>query len=181
MANKLTAALKHWFLKRASSKINRTRNLIGYKQAHHIGILYDASNEENYRRITLLVKDLQQDQKKVKTLGYVIQKKMPDYAFPKLTFEFCNSKSFSLTQQPITSNIKDFAENNFDILLDLTPSKLDHMKYISAVSGSKMKVGIYDEKYLDIYDLLLQLNENSTLEETIEQTLHYIKMINNDN
>jgi hypothetical protein len=180
MANNFSGAIKYWFLRRASRKIKRTGSLIGYNQAKSFGIIYDASTEENYRRITWLVKDLQQDQKKVKTLGYVNLKKMPDYSFPKLTFEFCNYKDFSITQHPKAKNIKDFASLEFDILIDLTPANFDHMKYVSAISVSKMKVGRFNKNYIDIYDLLLQIDDNCTQDETINHMLHYIKMINND-
>jgi hypothetical protein len=180
MANKLTGVVRYWFFKRASSKNKRIKKIMGYSQAKSFGIIYDASTEENYRRITRLVKDLQQDQKKVKTLGYINLKTMPEYSYPKLIFEFCNSKDFSFSQHPKTNNLKDFAAADFDILIDLTPSSFDHMKYVCAISDSRMKVGKYHEKYIDVYDLLLQLEDNSTQEETIEHMLHYIKMINND-
>jgi len=171
--------VKYWFLKRAHKRVVRKKKLLGYSQAQNIGILYDATSEDNYRIITLLVKDLQQDMKKVKTLGFVSLKKMPDHAFPKLTFEFCNAKSFSITQQPLTKNIKDFISNDYDILIDLTPSDFYQCKFLTAISGATMKVGRYVEKYIEVFDLMLQLDDNSSLKETSEQMLHYLKMINN--
>ncbi len=171
---------RYWFLKQTFKKNIREKKLLGYGQATNFGILYDASTEEAYRFITLLVKDLQHDQKKVKTLGFVNHKKMPHYAFPKLTFEFCNAQNFSLTQKPISPNIIDFASNNFDILIDLTPSTFHQVKYLSAISASTMKVGRYVEKHVDIFDLMLQLEDEGPLQEAIEQVFHYLKMINND-
>jgi hypothetical protein len=176
----ISAAIRFWFLKRAHSKITRTKKLLGYAQATSFGIIYDSSSEENYRQITLLVRDLQQAHKKVKTLGFVNLKKMPDYSFSKLTFEFCNAKNFSFNQQPTSSSVIDFISNDFDILIDLSPSYFFQMKYLCAVSGAKMKVGRYVEKYIDIYDLMLQIPDHSPLKETIEQIIHYLKMINND-
>jgi hypothetical protein len=176
----ISAAIRFWFLKRASSKINRKKKLLGYAQATSFGIIYDASSEENYRRMTLLVRDLQQDQKKVKTLGFVNQKKMPEYSFSKLTFEFCNTKNFSFSQEPTSPSVIDFISNDFDILIDLSPSYFYQMKYLCAVSNAKMKVGRYVEKYVDIYDLMLQMDDNNPLPEMIEQVFHYLKMINND-
>jgi hypothetical protein len=172
-------SIKYWFLIRAHKKVVRKKKLLGYSQVQSIGIIYDATSEENYRIITLLVKDLQQDFKKVKTLGFVAQKKMPDHAFPKLTFEFCNAKNFSFTQQPLTKNIKDFIAINYDILIDLTPSGFDQCKYLAAISGATMKVGRYVEEYVEVFDLMLQLDDNRSVKETSEQMLHYLNMINN--
>lgn len=176
----ITSKYRYWFLKQAFKKNIREKKILGYGQAVNFGIIYDASTEEAYRDITKLVKDLQYDQKKVKTLGFVNQKKMPDHAFPKLTFEFCNAQNFSITQKPITPNIIDFAANNFDILIDLTPSTCHQVKYLAAISDSTMKVGRYVEKYVDIFDLMLQLEDEGPLQEAIEQVFYYLKMINND-
>lgn len=175
----LKGALRLWFLKRAMRKPERLKKFLGYSQATTFGIIYDATTEESYRRVTILVKELQQDQKKVKTMGFVNLKKLPAHAFPKLTFEFCTKKDFSITQQPLLPSINDFATHAFDVLIDLTPSDFHQMKYISAISDSLMKVGRYDDRYKDIYDLMLQIDDTNTIEETIDQVLFYLKMINN--
>ncbi len=172
--------IRYWFLKRAHKKLKREKKLTGYHQASSFAIIYDASEEENYRSITMLVKELQQDNKKVKTLGYVVHKKMPDYCFPKLTFEFCNGKSFSWNQQPVAKNVKDFLNSHYEVMIDLTSSDFHHVKYLLAVSKASLKVGLYSEKYLDIYDFLIQLDDSSTHEERIKQTFHYLKMIHNE-
>jgi hypothetical protein len=43
-----------------------------------------------------------------------------------------------------------------------------------------MKTGRYVEKYIDIYDLMLQVDDSNSIEETSSQVIHYLKMINND-
>ncbi len=151
-----------------------------YREARSIGILYDASTEKQYQIITHLVRDLQQDQKKVKTLGYVVQKQMPDYSFPKLTFEFCNSKDFAWNQKPKSLNVKDFISNDYDLLMDLTPSDFFHIKFLVAESAAHFKIGRYAEKYLDLYDLMIQVEDTSPLDEVIKHSIYYLKMINND-
>jgi hypothetical protein len=176
----LISAIRFWFLKRAEKGISREKRLLGYSQIESVGIIYDASLEENYRQITLLVKDLQQDQKKIKTLGFVTQKKMPDYCFPKLTFEFCNKKSFGWNQKPLFQNVKDFIGFKYDVLIDLTPSSFHHVKYLVAISESRMRSGIFADKYVKLYDLMLQVDENNTLKQNIEHVFYYLKMINND-
>lgn len=171
---------RYWLLRKAHRQLKRVKKLRGYKEAQTFGIMYDASSEEDYRQITLLVRDLQQDHKKVKTLGYVMHKKMPDYCFPKLTFEFCKASDFSWKQHPASRNVKEFIAHKYDVLIDFTPTEFAHIKYLAAISDSTMKVGAYEEKYLDVFDLLLQMDHQSSLEEKIKQTIHYLKMINND-
>ncbi len=174
--------LRLWLLKNAHKKNYRNKKLAGYHQLQSFGIIYDASQEENYRLITHLVKDLQQDQRKVKTLGFAIQKKMPDYCFPKLTFEFCNRKNFRILQAPKAQNVKDFISQPFDVLIDFTPSTFYYIKYLTAISGSAMKTGFFAEKHIDIYDLMIEMKDDAPLKSKIEQVFLYLKMINgNDN
>lgn len=180
MFRAITDAIRLWFLKRAHRRVLRKKKFLNYRSAESIGILYDASVEDNYRFITHLVKDLQQNQKKVKTIGYVNLKKMPEYSFPKLTFEFCSATGFNWMQKPKLKSINDFIAENFDVLIDLTPSTFFHMKYVAAVSVAKMKTGRYAEEYVDIYDFMIHLDDNATIKETSEQTIHYLKMFDND-
>ncbi len=168
-----------WFLAKTLRKVRRNKKIAGYKQCTNFGILYDASTEENYKRITLLVKDLQQDQKKVKTLGFVDQKKMPEYSFPKLTFEFCNKKAFALNYQPQSQGIKDFLSQKYDVIIDLSNADFFHLKFIAALSDAPLKVGRFHQKYVDLFDLMLELREDAPIDEAINQTMYYLKMINN--
>lgn len=169
-----------WLLKRAHKKLQRKRKMMGYHQAVSFGIIYDATSEDNYRHVTHLVRDLQQDQRKVKTLGFVTMKKMPEHCFPKLTFEFCNASGFAWNQQPMAQSVKDFLSHSFDVLIDLTPSTFHQVKFVCAISDANMKVGRYVEKYIDIYDLMLQVDDSNSIVETSGQVMHYLKMINND-
>ncbi len=176
----LIGAVRFWFLKRAEKGISRQKSLLGYSQIESIGIIYDASLEENYKQISILVKELIQDQKKVKTLGYFTQKKMPNHCFSQLTFEFCDKKCFLWNQKPGKQNVKDFINSNYDVLIDLTPSSFYHVKYLMALSKPQMRSGIYADKYVDLYDLMLQVDENNSLKQIIEHVFYYLKMINND-
>ena len=169
-----------WFLKRAHRKVKRKKKFFSYNRATSFGIIYDASNEDSYRDLTYLVRDLQQDQKKVKTLGFVAQKKMPEYCFPKLTFEFCKASDFSWTQQPTAQNVREFIYQGYDVLIDLTPSSFYQCKYLCAISPSRMITGRYAERYVDVYDLMLQVDDTMSVKETGGQVIHYLKMFNNE-
>lgn len=153
--------------------------MTGYDKATTFGILYDASDEEKYKQITLLVRDLQRDEKKVRTMGFVKQKKMPDYCFPKLTFEFCRKSSFKWNYQPRESNLKVFLSHKYDILLDFTGYDFFHLKMIVALADAKTKTGLYNKKLVELFDLMIQLDDTAPLEQISEQTIFYLKMIKN--
>ncbi len=171
--------IRDYFFKKQLKKVNRNKKVINYSDADTIGILYDASKEDDYSYITLLVRELQKDSKKVKTVGYIRQKEMPSYGYPKLTFEFCDKKEFSLSFKPKKMIIKDFIEYPFDILIDLSPKDIYEFKYISGLSRAKLKVGKYGEKWNGYYDLLLKVGQNCSNEEFMKHCLHYLKILKN--
>ncbi|MFW5792704.1 MAG: DUF6913 domain-containing protein [Bacteroidota bacterium] len=171
--------VKEFCFKRQRKKLKRDRKLVNLADAENIGILYDASNEDDYIYITKLVRDLQVEHKKVKTIGFIRQKKMPSYGFPKLTFEFCNKKDFKWNFNPKQQVIKEFIEFPFDILIDLTPSDIFQMKYLSALSKAGLIIGRYDEQWKDYYDILIKEKNNCKLEEMVNHYFHYLKMLKN--
>lgn len=172
-------AYRRFFIRRELEKNIRHRRLLNFDQAQSFGIIYNATQEENYTLLTLLVKDLQQQQKKVKTLGFVEQKKMPAYCFPKLTFEFCNKKSFQWNYAPDADNVVNFISEPYDVLIDLTCCDLFFTKYLAAISGARFKLGVYDDRYVDVFDMMIQVDDKCKLKDLAENTLHYLKMINN--
>jgi hypothetical protein len=178
--NDIREKLNYWFLKQSLRKLNRQKKFFSFRETSSIGVLYDASTEEQYKEITLLVKDLQKEQKKVKTLGYVNLKKMPDYSFPKLTFEFCSKRDFNWNLKPGSQHIRDFINKDYDVLIDFSPSHFFQTKNLVAESPAHFKVGLYNERFVDLYDMMMQVDENTPQKETIKHTFFYLKMINND-
>lgn len=162
------------------SRLKRDKNFVSFPNVTTIGIIYDASTEAQHRSITNFVKDLQNEQKKIKSLGYVNLKKMPEYCFPQLIFEFCNSRSFRWNLKPSLQNLKDFAANDFDLLIDFTPSSFYQIKNIVAGSPAHFKVGRYVEKFIELYDLMIQVDDHTPLDEVLKHTYFYLKMINNN-
>ncbi|MBS4014626.1 MAG: hypothetical protein KGZ97_12870 [Bacteroidetes bacterium] len=173
----ISRKIKEFCFNRQRKKIIRNKTIVNYYDAVSIGIIYDASKEQDYVFITQAVKELQKDQKKVKTLGFIRQKKMPAYGFPKLTFEFCTKKDFSWNFKPKKQEIKEFIEYPFDILIDLTARDIYQFKYIVGLSKSNFIVGPFDEKWNKFYDLMIKVNDDCSIEEFLKHCYHYLKML----
>jgi len=176
---KIIKKYRNYFFKKKRKNISRQKKVINYYDAKNIGMIYDASYEDNYNAITEITRRLQLDNKKVYSLGFVSQKKKPEYCFPKLIFGFFTSRDFTWNLEAKSNFINEFIQTEFDVLIDLSPSDIFHTKYVAGLSKAKYKVGIYSKEYFHIYDLLLDVNENISLEELIDHSLHYLKTINN--
>ena len=69
---------------------------------------------------------------------------------------------------------------DFDILINLNIEKCFPLKYISAKTKAKFKIGRYDKKNAAYCDMMISTEENISLGKFIEQLLHYLNLLNND-
>jgi len=169
---------RNYFFRKATRKLIRQKKVVNYYEAKNIGIIYDASQEENYMLISNLTKELQLSGKRVNTLGYIRQKKRPHYSFPRLIFGFFFRRDFTWNYKPKSIFVKDFLETEFDILIDISPEEIFFTKYVSGLSRAKYKVGIFSANYFNIYDLMIEVDDSCSLEECIGHSLHYLKNLN---
>ncbi|NTW31502.1 MAG: hypothetical protein HGB12_02560 [Bacteroidetes bacterium] len=168
-----------WFLlNKEVVKMHRNRFISNIDDAKTIGILYDASSEEIYNKVSEFVKYFQNKQKNVKALGFVNFNQLPHYCFPKLTCDYFTKRDLNWYYKPTNSRVIDFINEEYDIMIDLCMNDCFPLIYVSAVSKAKFKVGRYGEKYSDIYDFMLNVNNTISLEDYFKETIHYLSIIN---
>jgi hypothetical protein len=175
--SKIRKAIEKYLLQKQLSKRSRDRMVMGLLEAKNIGIVYDASTAADYRLVNQFVKTIEDRNLKVWGLGFIHDKKVPGYVNPHLRWDFFQSNDFSWDLSPRNSAITEFINIQFDILIDLAPAHVSQVKYVSAYSSAKYKVGIYHETQIDTYDLLLQVPGEAGLQVLMDQTMHYLKMI----
>jgi len=177
--------IKHWirmfFFRREMKKASRKKMVVGLEESRKIGLVYEASSEETYRMATDLAKELQKSGKRVKAMGFVPHKTKPDYLLDHLNFSYFSRKDFKWNLKLKTDTLKEFVNTEFDILIDLSPSDLFLVKYLSGLSGARYKTGKYHPEYVEVYDLMLQVDDAFPLDELIEHTINYLQMIKKPN
>ena len=170
--------IQTYFFGRELSKVSRKKKVVGFDSARKIGILYDCSQEKHYREVVRLVKDLEQQGKTVHALGFVRQKKMPDYTLAQLNLSFCHRSDFSWRLRLKSPQLQNFIRSGFDLLIDLSPEDLILMKFVMGLSDATYKAGPYHQEYVEVYDLMISEKNEASLKELIEHKLHYLKIIN---
>jgi len=171
-------SIRTWFFRREIKKVSRKKKVLGFDASQKIGILYDCSREAHYREVVMLVRQLEQQGKKVHALGFIRQKKMPEYTMAQLNFSFCHRSDFSLTLKLKNPQLQNFSRSGFDLLIDLSPEDLFHMKLMAGLSDATYKAGPFHDDYVEVYDLMIRESETASFKELIEHMLHYLKMIN---
>lgn len=155
---------------------HREKHFSGLKQSVSVGILFDASSSSDNVIIKNLVKDLRQQGKDARVLGYVNHRnKDPQYISDGHN-AYISKQDFNWLNQPKDPLIDEFISKKFDILLVLTYQNWFPVHYISSLSQAHFKVGKSGISEPN-FDLTLEMAEITPLEEQVSQMMRYLNMI----
>lgn len=144
-----------------------------------VGMLFDATKEENYRhasKFALLLK--KEGVKEVKMLGFVDAKDMPPSLSPKLGQDFFMKKDLNWYLKPGSTAVLNFIHEPFDLLIDLSTENIFPMKYILGKSAAHFKVGKGNIQNDALLDMMINNSENDGIESLSVNILHYLRQIN---
>ncbi len=176
--------IKQWF---ANSSLKRElaahpRKTIAHKfnfdQLKTVGIVFDASNPEDFELVKRYVVYLREHAKKVKVMGFFSAKQIPELTYSKLEYDFFSHKEVNWFGKPTTHIIDNFIAEEFDLLIDLNIHDHFSLKYITALSKAKFKAGKYKEEDESIYDMMIDADNTQTLKYFLRQVDIYITMLN---
>jgi hypothetical protein len=153
-------------------------NKFSFYNMKTVGMLFDASNPEDYELVKRYVVYLREHAKKVKVLGYFSSRHIPTLTYSKLEYDFFSSKETNWFGKPTTHIIDNFMEEGFDLLIDLNIHDHFSLKYVTALSNAKFKVGKYKEEDEKIFDMMIDADNTQTLKYFLRQIDTYISMMN---
>lgn len=175
---KLAFANNHLKKELAADPRKPFQHKFNFNSIKTVGMLFDASNPEDYELVKRYVVYLREHAKKVKVLGYFSEKQIPAYTYSKLEYDFFSSKEINWFGKPTTHIIDNFLEEEYDLLIDLNIHDHFPLKYISARSKAKFKVGKFKEGDESIYDMMIDADNTQTLKYFLRQIDTYITMLN---
>lgn len=159
----------------------RKSKVFNYAQAKSIGIIYPIRDKDFQFFVTKYVDFLRKEIgfKTIQTIGYYDAKDEPSFLYLGTRFQFFNKKDLSFTLKPKSQEVQDFIHTPFDILIDLSENNSIPLNYIQAKSVASFKVGRYKEGAEKFYDFMVNLPENASVKEYIDQINYYLNYINN--
>ena len=166
-----------WVFLRELRSNNREKEICNIDNAKSIGILYDATLENDIKKIKPFVDYFFNLRKDVKALGYVNAKQLSFHHTPRLQYDFFYQKDLNWYYKPQNYIIDNFIKKEYDILINLCDSTCIPIKYLVASSIAHFKIGKYEEGY-EIYDLMIKLKEDNSIEKLMHEIKHYINLIN---
>jgi len=149
-------------------KQNRKTEQTTIAQAQNIGIIFNSVDNNDIETILNFFKN-----KNVFILGFCKDKKL----FKKNNY--FSRKDFSWDCKLKTENLKNFVEQNFDILLNLDLQNNILLQYLSLISQAKFKIGVYNNLNCKILDLMLNFEHqnNILISDFIEQINIYTNIL----
>lgn len=178
--NKIFNAVWEHYFNIEALKAQRTRKTHNLDSAKRVGILFDASEESSYKKVSEFVRCLQNEKKTVKVVGYVNMKFIPHYCIPMLSYDFYTKKDVNWFKKPTKACIQDFIHEDFDILIDLNLDDCVHSQWISGLSQAKFKVGLYSKKNQKYFDFMIKPEIPTGLNEFLKQIIHYLSKLNSE-
>ncbi|OIP00420.1 MAG: hypothetical protein AUJ98_07695 [Bacteroidetes bacterium CG2_30_33_31] len=159
------------------SVVQRDRQFFNLETANTFGIIFDASDEANYNRVSSFVRHIQSKNKIVKAIGFINYKLYPHYIMQKITFDYITLKDINQLMKPVSRHSLEFIQQDFDILIDFNLLRNPILRYISGLSLAKFKIGRFDERDKEIFDFMIQGIEDQNTAVFAKEVLHYLEVL----
>lgn len=171
-------AIGSYFLSMELKTVNRKRTFMNMGDAKSVGILFDATQSENFDLIKKYIVYLKDMKKRVKAIGFYNQKQTPPMAYSKLEYDFFTLKDLNWYNFPDSIYVRNFIDEDYDILLDLNIHDLFPLKYVSALSKAKFKVGKKNDSNNFTFDLMIDADSSKGLKYFLRNIDTYLFIIN---
>jgi hypothetical protein len=162
-------------------KIARAKRKVHYSsfsQVKSIGIVWDSSRTADFPSLSRFYQKMHDRNIEVKILGYYSGKELPDQYTAIRYLSLIRRKELSFFYLPGTSETNSFITNRFDILIDINFEKTFPLRYITSLSLSSFKVGLFSsENGSSTFDLMIELKKPYNVESYLEESIHYLEMI----
>jgi hypothetical protein len=168
--------IKQYFLRLRlryqKSKQTISRKTLNYEQATKIGFLFFTTNTGMSTAINRFMKGLLEEGKKVDALSYMLEHNQNPYGFK---YDICTEQQINWLGAIVNPKIQEFIQTEYDYLYCIAVEKCEVIDYILKNSHAKCRIGYFDGKNADNFELMMQLQNGEDVDKLIEQMLYYTK------
>ncbi|HVN59490.1 MAG TPA: hypothetical protein VMT63_14415 [Bacteroidales bacterium] len=166
-------------LKNKSSRIKRTRFKGNILTAKKIGLLWDASDPDEFQVLSHFHQLMQERNIDLEIMGYYPGKAIPD-RITAIRYLVClKNEDLNWTYRPVSREAVRFISTPFDILIDANFRNQFPLEYMSTLSVAGLKAGLYsksdDQSH---YDIMIDTGGDKDLNKYLDQVVHYLELIN---
>jgi hypothetical protein len=180
MIEKLKNTYANFHLKKDASKVERTRKDPDIHKNASIGILYDATDKDNFEVVREFFRDLRSHEKNPVSLGYIDYKEVTFHPLARPESDYFFKDQLNWMKKPSGPVVENFIKEPFDILINLTLEDFHPLDYIAALSKAGLKIGRANSAVSFCYDLTFHLDKEADVKSFAYTIIHYLSKINNE-
>lgn len=136
--------IKKLFFNYALSRVQEGRKVSGNPPYSRVGILFDASNQEQSKLVLRYADKLSHSYSMVTLLGYIDNKVEEGH---EEKFNFYSKVDLNWYEMPRQESISAFTDQPLDIFINLMSSSYNHQEFILKQVTSVITVGPHDHKF----------------------------------
>lgn len=170
--------LGNYYLLQEIKTVRRNKMFLNLEEAKTIGIVFDASEKEDFELVKKYISYLKEMKKRVKAIGFFNSKETPPMAYSKLEYDFFSLKDLSWNNIPKSFYVKNFIDEQYDILLDMNLKDVFPLRFISSLSRAKFKVGKSSKWNSSAFDLMFDIGTKNNLKYFLKNLDTYLFIIN---
>ncbi len=167
----------YYLLKRDSSKIVRSKNLLGYGEARSFALLFAAFRKEDTELLKRITRSLRADQKNVYEIIFVPDNDKQPLVDPAVNRLIIEQKDLNWLKVPAKTIIDRVADLDVDYIIDFTTANFFPFIYLCALSHAKIRIGLQSDKKEAYYDFMIS-SQTESVELLAQYIMHYLKIIN---
>jgi hypothetical protein len=166
-------------IRRRRSPFRRIRQVFDLEKVRRVGILWDASSENDFQHLAALNRQLTQAGKSVEVLAWIPGKTVPDRLTGLTYMKFLKRGDLNWMFIPTSEDARKFISTEFDLIIDINPNSLFPLTAAVFLSSSPMKVGPDMAKAPEKspYDFMIRTPGPFSTASFIEQAMLYLAMI----
>lgn len=178
------SGIKRWagnlILRKRAGSVRRRRKMFNFSSASSAAVLLYTHDEKHFRAAQVLVKFLKNNNIDTWSLGFVDSPQVSEAYSYQIGMNHFTKKDLNWYGRPKSSSAEQFISKEFDILIDLTMEDFYPTFYIASLSRSRFKAGRFVQNDSP-YDLMIEIDEEKTIEYFIDQIKHYISELKIEN
>lgn len=156
---------------------HRNKRIKTLNNSKSVGILWNPTDEGSVETYELLRKTLQIKGIKSTGIAYIDSNREMETLTTITHSGFLHRRNVCWFGRPQTSDGKQFVQEHFDILIDLSIIKTIALQYILVYSQATFKVG-WQGAEQNYYDLNIDISEKPQCRYLMEQVVFYLESIN---
>ena len=176
--DKWRARLGQIALQKKMNRVQRTKSVVGLNQARTVGVVYDATDRNSYQTVLKFIKFLKEERKQVYSLGFVNSKDPNQMLKDQLNDRYINVKDLNWLAIPSCRKVDEFLNRDLDLFINLDIREGFPLDCLTKLSKAKYKVGQGKANMKTDVDLIIDIEQDKTVDFFIVQLKHYLKIIN---